>query len=185
MTTNTEENNPFLTLSSDEDFAIVEEEPLAQNKNIDIFSLFNFLNDPIQLAAKLRYYNILKSTVYCSSRGCRREMRAEKHNNADGYIWRCGTCRKTRTIRAGSYFERSKLPLKKLVLLAYCWAYDIPQHAQAKLCGVSYRVSIQWNVYFRDVTTEWLKQNPIKLGGKGVICQIGLFIILILFLAFI
>ena len=78
MTTNTEENNPFLTLSSDEDFAIVEEEPLAQNKNIDIFSLFNFLNDPIQLAAKLRYYNILKNTVYCSSRGCRREMRAEK-----------------------------------------------------------------------------------------------------------
>ena len=78
MTTNTEENNPFLTLSSDEDFAIVQEDPLAQNKNIDIFSLFNFLNDPIQLAAKLRYYNILKGTVYCSSRGCRREMRTEK-----------------------------------------------------------------------------------------------------------
>ena len=78
-----------------------------------------------------------------------------------------------RTIRAGSYFERSKLPLKKLILLVYCWTYDIPQHAQAKLCGVSYRVTIQWNVYFRDVTTEWLKQNPIKLGGKGVICQIG------------
>ena len=72
-----------------------------------------------------------------------------------------------------SYFERSKMPLKKLVLLAYCWANDIPQHAQAKLCGVSYRATIQWNVYFRDVTTEWLKQNPIKLGGKGVVCQIG------------
>ena len=78
-----------------------------------------------------------------------------------------------KTIRAGSYFERSKLPLKKLILLVYCWAYDIPQHAQAKLCGVSYRVTIPWNVYFRDVTTEWLKQNPIQLGGKGVICQIG------------
>ena len=39
-------------------------------------------------------------------------------------------------------------------------------------------VTIQWNVYFRDVTTEWLKQNPIKLGGKGVICQIGHFIML-------
>ena len=101
-------------------------------------------------------------------------MKAEKTADvSDGYVWRCGFCRKKKSIRATSYFEQSKLPLKKIVLLAYCWAYDVPQHAQAKLCGVSYRVTIQWNVYFRDVTTEWLKQNPIKLGGKGVICQIG------------
>ena len=53
MTTNTEEYNPFLTQSSDED--MFEEEPLAQNKNLDIFTIFTFLNDSVQLAAKLRY----------------------------------------------------------------------------------------------------------------------------------
>ena len=94
MTTNTEEYNPFLTQSSDEDMLIEEEEPLAQNKNLDIFTIFTFLNDSVQLAAKLRYYNILKNTVLCSNRGCRREMRAEKEQSADGYVWRCGTCRK-------------------------------------------------------------------------------------------
>ena len=168
-----DEYNPFLAQSSDEDLLITEEEPLGQNINLDIFNLFKFINDPIQLATKLRYYNILKNTVRCPNHSCRREMRAEKDQSVDGYIWRCGACKKKRTIRTESYFERSKMPLKKLVLLAYCWANDIPQHAQAKLCGVSYRATIQWNVYFRDITTEWLKQNPIKLGGKGVVCQIG------------
>ena len=80
MTTNTEEYNPFLTQSSDEGMLIGEEEPLAQNKNLDIFTIFTFLNDSVQLAAKLRYYNILKNTVLYSNRGCCREMRAEKNN---------------------------------------------------------------------------------------------------------
>ena len=173
MITTSEEYNLF-NQSSDEDMITVEEEPSEQKKDLDIFNLFKFLNDPDQLASKLRYYNILKNNIRCPSQGCRREMKAEKYvQSEDGYRWRCGCCRKTTSIRRGSYFERSKLSFKKLVLLAYCWAYDIPQHAQAKLCGVSYRSTIQWNVYFRDVTSEWLKQNPIKLGGKGVVCQIG------------
>ena len=55
-----DEYNPFLTQSNDEDLLITEEEPLGQNINLDIFNLFKFINDPIQLATKLRYYNILK-----------------------------------------------------------------------------------------------------------------------------
>ena len=180
--TSTSQENPCLE-SSDEDIAFVEES-FSQNKYLDVFTLFTFLNDPVQLAAKLRHYNILKSTVRCPGSSCRREMKAEKTNVSDGYAWRCSYCRKQRSIRANSYFEKSKLPLKKLILLTYCWAYDIPQHAQAKLCGVSYNAAIQWNIYFRDVTTQWLKQNPIKLGGKGVICQIGQLYISVSFISY-
>ena len=108
------QENPILE-SSDEDFAFAEEETFSQNKYLDIFTFFAFLNDPVQLAAKLRYYNILKSTVRCSGSGCRREMKAEKTADvSDGYVWRCGFCRKKKSIRATSYFEQSKLPLKKL-----------------------------------------------------------------------
>ena len=168
--TSTSQENPCLE-SSDEDIAFVEES-FSQNKYLDIFTLFTFLNDPVQLAAKLRHYNILKSTVRCPGSSCRREMKAEKlmcRTDMHGGV----VIVENNDLFEQSYFEKSKLPLKKLILLTYCWAYDIPQHAQAKLCGVSYNAAIQWNIYFRDVTTQWLKQNPIKLGGKGVICQIG------------
>ena len=43
MTTNTEEYNPFLTQSSDEDMLIEEEEPFAQNKNLNIFTFSHSL----------------------------------------------------------------------------------------------------------------------------------------------
>ena len=112
------QENPILE-SSDEDFAFAEEETFSQNKYLDIFTFFAFLNDPVQLAAKLRYYNILKSTVRCSGSGCRREMKAERTADvSDGYVWRCGFCRKKKSIRATSYFEQSKLPLKKSCIIS-------------------------------------------------------------------
>ena len=71
MITTSEEYNLF-NQSSDEDMITVEEEPSEQKKDLDIFNLFKFLNDPDQLASKLRYYNILKNNIRCPSQGCRR-----------------------------------------------------------------------------------------------------------------
>ena len=59
-------------------------------------------------------------------------------------------------MRTGSFFEKSKLPLAKLILLMYLWGFDVPAFVQAKLFGVSERVTYQWNQYMRDVASTWL-----------------------------
>lgn len=54
----------------------------------------------------------------------------------------------------------------------YLWGFDVPAFVQAKLSGVSERVTYQWNQYMRDVASTWLIQNQPMLGGKDVILQI-------------
>ena len=38
----------------------------------------------------------------------------------------------------------------------YLWGFDVPAFVQAKLFGVSERVTYQWNQYMRDVASTWL-----------------------------
>jgi len=39
----------------------------------------------------------------------------------------CYFCRATTSVRKGSFFERSHLPVHQLLELMYLWAYDVPQ----------------------------------------------------------
>ena len=75
-------------------------------------------------------------------------------------------------MRAGSYLEKSKLPLSKLLLIVYFWGLGIPAYIQAELAGVSEAATCQWNQYLRDVTSVWLMNNPPSFGGDNVVVQI-------------
>ena len=75
-------------------------------------------------------------------------------------------------MRAGSYFEKSKLPLSKLLLIVYFWGLGIPAYIQEELAGVSEAATCQWNQYLRDVTSVWLMNNPPSFGGDNIVVQI-------------
>ena len=40
---------------------------------------------------------------------------------SDGSIFRCSACKTTKSLRAGSFFSKSKLPLQKWLVLLYWW----------------------------------------------------------------
>jgi hypothetical protein len=44
---------------------------------------------------------------------------------AEGVVWRCRGCRATTSLRKGSFFDRSKLPLTKLADLVYYWSMEV------------------------------------------------------------
>jgi len=50
---------------------------------------------------------------------------------ADKVTWRCPpkNCRTNTSIRKGSFFERSGLPLDKLIDLIYYWSLELPHVA--------------------------------------------------------
>ena len=106
----------------------------------------------------------------------------------DGCLWRCSTCKRflcnnaiynilnnfrEKSIRTGSFFARSKLPLGKLLTFTFCWSAGIQAFAQSQFSGVSEQCAVRWNLYLRDVCSTWLMNNPIQFGGKNVIVQIG------------
>lgn len=92
----------------------------------------------------------------------------------DGCVWRCPRHKgRKKSIRSGSFIEKSHFELKKFIELAYFWALSLPSASVEILCNLNNHTVIDYNNFFRDICSRWLIQNPIRLGGVGNIVQIG------------
>jgi hypothetical protein len=98
-------------------------------------------------------------------------------DTTDGHGWQCiyAQCPKrltTRTIRAGTFFEKSRLLLAKLVYLMYLWSQDTMVKNAAETTGISQKTVVQMYQYFRDVCSTKPINSPAQLGGPGIVVQI-------------
>ena len=84
----------------------------------------------------------------------------------DDKIWRCSNCRGKRSIRAGSFFDRSHLSLEQILLFSYCWARDwMMKDCSRESGGMASHTQVDWGNFLRDVCQEDLLRNPVKVGG--------------------
>ena len=68
----------------------------------------------------LQARGLLKTAMRCSERRCRADMQLRIRS----YHWKCQStgCRKTKTIKVGSFEANSNLSLGDLLLIIYCWS---------------------------------------------------------------
>ena len=77
-----------------------------------------------QLITYLQGKNLLASNKTCP---CGSAMQLSSRSDvSDGVRFRCPDCHKCTTIRDGSFFSKSRLPLQKWVILMYWWARNYP-----------------------------------------------------------
>ena len=91
--------------------------------------------------------------------------------------WRCANqrCPKRctyRTIRAGSFFERSRITLDKWLYVTYLWSQGTKVNSVERQVQIDEKTIIQMFQYLRDVCSTKLLSTPVELGGPGVIAQI-------------
>ena len=91
---------------------------------------------------------------------------------SDKYSWWCRQCKSRKSIRDGSFFQKSHLTLQKWLLLLYLWARDYPVTDVAEEAEISRSTAIDVFQWLREVCTTKLLQNPIQLGGPGCVVQI-------------
>ncbi|GAB1610002.1 uncharacterized protein LOC115214241 [Argonauta hians] len=120
--------------------------------------------DPLTVIRWLAARRLLRNTLDCPHCGspCRFTRYAE---GLDGYRWRCNGHKFTKSIRFGSFFEKSHISLKNLVLLIYLWAHDYPQGVIQGETGISSPTVADRCSSHRDVCERFLEENPEKLGG--------------------
>ena len=122
----------------------------------------------------LKEKKLLASRATCV---CGQDMNWIRRSDvSDGWQWRCtkSDCRRKQSIRSGSYFTKSRLPLPILLRILYCWAAEVPVtqlHALVKE-HLSEKTAVQHYSYVRDVCSAVLTSNPTKLGGAGIVVQI-------------
>ena len=89
-------------------------------------------------------------------------------DTSDAYSWQCinGHCTKrltTRTMRAGSFFEKSRVHLSKWLYILYLWSQDTMMKKAAENTSISQT---------HGACTTKLLNTPVELGSPGTIVQI-------------
>ena len=104
----------------------------------------------------------------CSACGTQMTLRATRLS------FRCGrkSCRREEALRNGSFFQASKLPVSKIMQLAYFWLQKISVQAQISMTGLSGDTVCDFNVYFRQLVASALEINDCVIGGENIIVEI-------------
>ena len=114
----------------------------------------------------LVYCGLLASRQRCQ---CGTEMVLRDRNVVDGLIWECPlrTCRKRRSIRAGSFFEDSKISLGQWLNIIYLWSIDVSNKQLSLTTGISLRTIATTLAKIRQICSLKILHGNIELGGRG------------------
>ena len=114
---------------------------------------------------------LLAAKRICS---CGNQMVLRDNKSDDGYHWECpvNQCRKRRSIRAGTFFEDSKIPLSHWLYIIFLWSIDESNKKVLLLTGLSLRTVITALQRLRDICSLKILHGNFKLGGRGKTIEI-------------
>ena len=133
-------------------------------KNYTMRDLF-IGRDKRQALEWLARHRLVRNSFLCAD--CNVEFCLNKRESGiDGYRWQCSGCKKQRSVREGSFFSRSHLPLESIIIIMYGFARDFPQNIIAiEAGGLSGNTVVDWMSFCRDVCEQWLEDNSVEIGG--------------------
>ena len=115
----------------------------------------------IELVAR---YGLIANVHVCPT--CNQRCTFSVYNGGiDGYRWRCQRDSYVKSVRVGSFFQRSHLPLDLLMKIIVFWAKQEPQKEITRCYKVTEKPLLDWYNFLRDVAREYLTNNPYHLGG--------------------
>ena len=124
-----------------------------------------------QQVSFLQQKGLLASSQTCSACSTSMTLRP-KRDISDGYIFRCGSRKTTKSLRAASFFSKSKLALQKWLILIYWWIGQYPVGDAAEEAKVSRETAINVYQWLQEVCSTKLLAIPIVLGGPQKVVQI-------------
>lgn len=83
-------------------------------------------------------------------------------------------CNFKKSVRAGTWFNRSNLPVSKILTFTLLWL-TLPHPRQSIIqreLNISSRTVVDWSSFCREVCVHWAKNVSCKLGGPGKIVEI-------------
>jgi transposase-like protein len=94
--------------------------------------------------------------------------------NISRHTFRCPSkrCHKERTIRTGSFFEKSKLSCRQILLLAYWWLLKVPQRSIETITSCDSKSVQAFHEHFRQLVGSALREEDCIVGGDGIIVEV-------------
>ena len=134
------------------------------NDICDYGTLYATLANPFECITWLASRGLIANSITCDS--CGNPSRLSKYTQGiDGYRWNCPNCNLTKSLRHGSFFSRSHLSLRKLVLIMYMWSKRYPSRIIVEEIGIHRESVVDWRNFIRDLMVKWKDETAPQLGG--------------------
>ena len=132
---------------------------------LDVAPLFSNIRMCIEY---MRGRNLLLQDLMCCRNICSKVFDS---GTSDQQVFQCNICKSRKSIRKGSFWSKSKLPLTILLAILYFFAQDlsVSQCKNFLKKRVSKPSIIQWYNYFRDIMTTYLARNIIRFDDNCVV----------------
>ncbi|KAI6234522.1 hypothetical protein M3Y99_00804700 [Aphelenchoides fujianensis] len=135
----------------------------ADLREFTIHELFEATVDDWSAIAFAASVGLLPNSRTCER--CKRKMHlVSRQENIDKKRWICkvseGKKKKycsTKSIRSGTFFEKSHLTVRTIVHVMYWWALDAPPTLIEPLCGVTAKTAADFNTFLRQECVKWYK----------------------------
>ena len=114
---------------------------------------------------------ILKSTGLCDR--CDKQMNIQiMKTKLDGHVIRCCKCKATKSVRKGTFLERSKINAKDFLLFLYFWSNNSSIGQLHAYTGLSEKTCVEYANFLREIASWKFETEDRKLGGIGHVVQI-------------
>ena len=141
-----------------------------------LFFTYLFGDDALAISF-LQDANLIRSQVLCDT--CGRFMSCNADPTcSDGFRWRCFTrnaairCRRSLSIRDGSWFQQSNLTLLETLLITYDIVCREQAHRIQSEYGFGSHTIADWGMFCREVMLEYLERSSVKIGGPNKTVEI-------------
>ena len=101
--------------------------------------------------------------------------RQKRIDSIDNIVWKCNKCRSEKSIRANTFFSKSKLSMAKIIEVIYFWCMDYTVKQACHELEVDKNTIIDWYRFCRDLVYAYFNSVQIseeKIGGPGRIIEI-------------
>lgn len=120
----------------------------------------------------MRNEGLLAEQMKCDN--CGGNMYEAKRNGKDGLWWRCSrrACRRSKTVREGSFFVNANISLCDCMMVIYRWASGSTEKLMRHDLRLSKQTIVDWCSMCREVCVMYFDEMEEKIGGVGEYVEI-------------
>ena len=116
---------------------------------------------------------LISSEKNCNKCSSKMEIKT-RSDILDGYSWYCVNkeCKSRISIRHKSWFAKSRLSLKQIITIIFCWCYEMTQKLTMREVSINKNTAVDWFSFMRCICVDILEIHSEQLGGPGKIVEI-------------
>jgi hypothetical protein len=124
------------------------------------------------IVSTLRDISLLRRSYRCDI--CSQNMLERTSRVRDGIMFECckRTCRRSKSIRAGSFFDQSRLTLCECMLFLHLWSRNYSEKLICDDFNFSNNTVVDWARFCRDLCVYEFENTDSIIGGPGAVVEI-------------